>query len=87
MVQPITTVVMRETVEIQLTDGRVFSGPRGATIETFLKALPEWEESPIVGAIINGELRELTFPITMESRVQPVTIALAVDTSQQFAAE
>jgi uridine kinase len=63
------------TVEIHLPDGRVYSGPRGLPVEKFLQALPEWGEPPIVGAIVNGELRELTYPITMEARVQPVTMA------------
>jgi uridine kinase len=31
--------------------------------------------APIVGAIINGDLHELTYAITMESRIQPVTMA------------
>jgi uridine kinase len=61
-------------VEIQLPDGRVFSGPRGTTVETFLKALPEWEKKPLMGAVVNGELRELTFPIEIESHVQPLTM-------------
>ena len=65
----------RPAVEIYLPDGRVFSGPRGVAVEQFLQALPEWLNPPIVGAVINGELRELTYPITMESRVQPVTMS------------
>ena len=28
----------------------------------------------MVGAIINGELRELTFPVEMESRVTPISM-------------
>ncbi len=62
----------RAEVEIQLPDGRVFCGPRGVDVEAFLRALPEWGNPPIVGAIVNGELRELTYPITMDSRVTPV---------------
>ena len=31
--------------------------------------------APIVGAVVNGELRELTFPITMDARIRPVTMA------------
>lgn len=62
-------------VEIHLPDGRVLSGPRGAPVGDFLRLLaPEYEHAPIVGAIVNNELRELTFPITIESRVQPVTM-------------
>ncbi len=64
------------TVEIHLPDGRVFAGERSQPVETFLRALPEWQTgSPIMGAIINGELRELTYPIQMEARVQPITMS------------
>lgn len=65
----------RETVEIHLPDGRVFSGPRHTPVGEFLKALPEWDNPPIVGAVVNGELRELTYPISMDARVRPVTMA------------
>ncbi len=65
----------RTTVEIHLPDGRVFTGPRGANAESFLKALPEWDNPPIVGAIINNELRELTQSIDVDSKVKPVTMA------------
>jgi uridine kinase len=65
----------RNTVEVLLPDGRVYTGPRGETIESFLKALPEWDNPPIVGAIINNELRELTHAIEVDSRVKPVTMA------------
>jgi uridine kinase len=73
--QSIIATDPRETVDIFLPDGRVYAGPRGLPVETFLQALPEWGNPPIVGAIINGELRELTYPISMEARVQPVTMA------------
>src|SRR5512143_390507 len=75
MTDQIQAVESRPMVEIHLPDGRVFSGPRDLAVENFLQALPEWLNPPIVGAIINGELRELTYPITMEARVQPVTMA------------
>ncbi len=64
-------------VEVYLTDKRVLSGPRGATIGEFLYALPEANDPPIVGAIVNGELRELTYPIHLDSVVRPVTMGEA----------
>lgn len=73
--QTIKQVSPRSTVEIHLQDGRIFSGPRGVAIECFLKALPEWDNPPIVGAVVNSELRELTFPVSMDCRVQPVTMS------------
>jgi uridine kinase len=65
----------RKTVEISLPDGRVLSGPRCSPVGDFLKILGEEGGPPIVGAIVNGELRELTVPIKMDSNVQPVTMA------------
>ncbi len=65
---------LRETVQIELPDGRVIEGPRGVQIEQFLNALPP-DPAPIVGAVINGELRELTHPIEKEAHVRPVTMA------------
>ncbi len=61
-------------VEVHLPDGRVLRGPRGAAVGRFLQTLPEADDPPIVGAIVNGELRELTAPIKMDARVQPVTM-------------
>ncbi len=61
-------------VQIILPDGRVISGPRGAPTERFLHILPEADTPPIVGAVVNGELRELTYPIKIESTVRPVTM-------------
>ncbi len=75
--QEVGPVNLREAVEIHLPDGRIYSGPRGAPVETFLRALPEWDNPPIVGAVVNSELRELTFPITIESRVTPVTMSVS----------
>lgn len=65
----------RKTIEIILPDGRVFTGQRGATLQELLVMLPEWDNPPITGAIVNGELRELTYPIDMDARVRPVTMA------------
>lgn len=66
----------RTTVEVHLPDKRVIEGPRGATAGNFLKLLEsESQEAPIVGAVINGELRELTFPIQIDSRIRPVSMS------------
>jgi len=62
-------------VEIHLPDGRTLSGPRGTPVGKFMEYLSDEAPAPIVGAIVNTELRELTFPIEMEARVRPVTMA------------
>ena len=65
----------RNTVEYILPDGRVITATRGACLLDTLKELPEWENPPIMGAIVNGELKELTYAIDMDARVRPVTMA------------
>lgn len=76
----------RPTAEIFLPDGRVLRGPRGHKVGEFLQALNPIRSAgkalnndnpPIVGAIVNGELRELTYPINMDATVQPVTMGEA----------
>jgi len=69
----ITLVTPHSSVEIHLSDGRVLSGPRGTTVGEFLSALEH--DSQLVAAIVNGDLRELTYAIEMESRVEPVSIS------------
>ncbi len=67
--------IPRDTVEIYLPDGRTYRGKRDLPIIEFMKALPEWKNPPIVGAVVDGELRELTFPIKKDSNVKPVTMS------------
>ena len=71
----IREVKKRETVQIHLPDSGILEGPRGSQLETFLKVLTP--PAPIVGAVVNGELRELTYPIEMDSHVRPVTMGSA----------
>jgi uridine kinase len=64
----------REKVEIHLSDGRVISGPRGGTLEEFLSIYQEKDLPPIVGAIVNGRLTELSYSVNMDVEVHPVTM-------------
>ena len=74
--ESIRIVTPRDTIEIHLPDGRVISGKRGLCAGDFLKLIED-PETPNMGAIINGELRELTYPIEMDAVVTPVTMASA----------
>lgn len=74
MKNKIEIVQPRASVEIHLPDGRVLSGPRGAKVEEFLSGV-ELDSQP-VAAIINGDLRELTFPIELDARVAPITMSM-----------
>ena len=54
---PIQFVPPRSTIEIHLPDDQVISGPRGAAIVGFFDILEGYESTPIVGAVINGQLK------------------------------
>lgn len=64
-----------EFIQIHLPDGRTLQGPRGASVGDFLKPIEAGLPAAIVGAVINGELQELTRTIEMEAHVRPVTMA------------
>lgn len=64
-------------IELHLPDGRVLSGPRGAQVGEFLQAVRDDFFAPIVAAIINNEIHELTYPVESEAYCQPVTMATA----------
>ncbi|MFV1858281.1 MAG: nucleoside kinase [Anaerolineales bacterium] len=64
----------RPSVQIHLPGGRVLEGERGLQLAAFLNG-EDQDSAPIVGAIVNGQLRELTYPIELESEVRPVTMA------------
>ena len=73
----IKIVEPNKEVELHLPDGRVLSGPRGTQVGEFLQKVKDDFGAPIVAAIINNEIHELTFPIEIESHCQPVTMSTA----------
>lgn len=62
-------------VQIHLPGGQTLEGPRGARVGDFLSAVEH--SSQVVAAVVNGELRELTYPIHIESKVEPVLVESA----------
>lgn len=65
----------RETVEVILSDGTIMSGPRHTPVGEFMKVYQDPEKPQIVGAIVNKDLRELTFSISADAEVQPIDMA------------
>ena len=66
---------MRKEVEILLPDGKVLRGPRNTPVEAFMKVYQDPKKPSIVGAIVNYDLRELTYPIKIDSVVKPVNMS------------
>ena len=53
--------------------------PRGRKWGAFLKGIPHLSEAPIMGAVVNGEIRELTHPVNMEARVRPLSMEIPTE--------
>ena len=64
-------------VELHLPNGKTLSGPRGTKVEEFLAKVKDEYSAPIVAAIINSEIHELTYPIEIEANCKPVTMDTA----------
>ena len=62
-------------IQIELPDGRLIEGPRGSTLEDFLSILKPELEAELVGAVVNGELRELQYHLNSNANVTPFTMA------------
>ncbi len=71
----IQSITLPDTVEVHLPGGGVLTGPRGTSASEFLRTDHKSDAAPLVAAIVNGELRELTYSIQMEARLAPVTMA------------
>ncbi|HLV43507.1 MAG TPA: hypothetical protein VKY39_00980, partial [Aggregatilineales bacterium] len=66
-----------------LADNSIWSGPIGTPLESYVaRAYPELmpgsrddqEGETIIAAIVDGTLRELTYPVTSDVQVQPVLL-------------
>jgi uridine kinase len=74
MSEKILSVSPRQSVEVHLPDNKVLSGPRGTSVGEFLLKAEDDSSAPIMAAIVNGDLRELTYSLQMDARIVPVTM-------------
>ena len=65
----------RQSVQVRFSDGQVFEAPLGTRLEAFIEAGSLDSPSPVVAALVNGHLRELTYEMTSDAVVSPITIA------------
>ncbi|MGD8515555.1 MAG: nucleoside kinase [Anaerolineae bacterium] len=72
---PIHEAEPRDTAQVWLADGRVFEGPVGTPLEEFLQIAEPDAQVPTVAALVNGELRELTYRVEADIEVTPITMA------------
>ena len=62
----------RETVRVQLVGGGTYEGPVGTPLGTFIQAAYSEPEHPIVAALVDGELEELSYAVIRDVRVRPI---------------
>lgn len=65
----------RTTVQVRLGPDEIWEGPVGTTLEAFLRVARPDEADPAVAALVDGELRELTWPVTRDVEVRPVLLS------------
>ncbi len=59
-----------DTVEVHLADGRIFEGDPGTTLEEFACVANPLPDLPIVAALVEGELQELSMPVLCDLDVR-----------------
>jgi uridine kinase len=73
----VRTGLARTTAQVWLNDGRIFEAPVGTPLENYIQAAgadQPWA-SPVLAALIDSELRELTYRVEKDVEVIPVTAA------------
>ena len=63
----------RGEVQLQLTDGRIYEAPLATPLKDVAHVSDPGASPPVVAAIVNGRLRELTFPVRHDSEVTWLT--------------
>lgn len=70
----------RSDVRLTFNGGLVLQASVGTTLEAFMLAAqaqaPEQFREPIIAGIIDGKLRELTYPIKRDARVEPIVMSM-----------
>jgi len=66
---------LRGTAQVRLGDGTILEAPLGTRLESFVQAAWGDEKVPIIAALVNGELRELTYPVQSDASVEPLRLS------------
>jgi len=72
---PVRCAKPRQSAQVRFPDGRIFEAPLGTPVEQYIKVALDKAQVPIVAALVNGELRELTYPVQSDARVDPVLLS------------
>lgn len=69
------TSAPRKTAQIYFPDGRTFEAPSGTPLENYFRAAIGESQVPFIAALVNGELRELTYKMWTDASVEPLFLS------------
>src|SRR5512143_2809435 len=73
---PVQACEHRRDVQVRFGDGRVFCGPAGTRLEAFMRKATTPQALPVVAAVVNGRLAELSEPLIADVDVEPISLAM-----------
>ena len=73
----VTVSTARTDARVTFPDGSVYSAPTGTPLLDFVEVAypPGHPDRPILAAIVDGNLRELTIPIYRDVSIRPITLS------------
>ncbi len=64
----------RTTAQVRFPDGQVYEAPIGTRLEAYIQAADLDLDAPVTGALVDGELYELTYRVERDVDVVPLTM-------------
>ncbi|MBU0704289.1 MAG: nucleoside kinase, partial [Chloroflexi bacterium] len=71
----VQSVKPRQTAQVRFPDGRTFEAPVGTSVAQYIEAALGAGPVPVIAALVNDDLRELTYPLQSDARVDPVFLS------------
>ncbi len=69
------TAAPRDTAQVRFSDGRTLEAPIGTRLEEYFKTALGNPEAPFIAALVNGELRELSYRMWSDAQVKPLFLS------------
>jgi uridine kinase len=69
------TSAPRKTAQVHFPDGRTFEAPAGTKLEHYFRTALGESAVPFIAALVNGELRELTYKMWTDAAVEPLFLS------------
>ncbi|HIE39261.1 MAG TPA: nucleoside kinase [Anaerolineae bacterium] len=65
----------RETAQARFPDGRIFEASMGTPVGAYIQLAYSDHPVPVIAALVDGELRELAYPLRRDAQVAPVFLS------------